>query len=643
MVTVAPYGSWSSPFTEDKITQSSVRFGQLLTDKSDIYWLEGRPEEAGRGVIVKANEHNFTEDMIPAPYSVGSRAHEYGGGDFCVRDGEIWFVNSDDQNIYHRDINGTIRQLTVKENFRFADLILDQKRNRLIAVGENHAHSLREPENLIVAIDLETGETHNLVQGADFYLSPKISPDGSKLCWIEWYHPNLPWDETFLKIAEFNDIGEIHSPLYTLGGEKSSLIQPKWFTDQSLTYVDDKSGWWNIFKFDLTNQTSQNITPYSQEYGAPAWIFGQSNYTIGADQKIYAAPVDKAVSSFSSYDLTGQERKYSLPLTEIHDVHNCENGTLAFIGGAATKAATIYRFSPISNQLQEIKASAQIDVAESYISTPETICFETSSGDVAYGFYYPPQNPDYTADPKEKPPLMVKSHGGPTANTTATYAAKIQYWTSRGFGFLDVNYRGSTGFGTAYRKKLNGQWGVYDVEDCIKGAEFLAKEGRVDQDRMAISGGSAGGFTVLCALTFHNCFKAGASYYGVADLKALMAETHKFEAHYDDSLIGPEDIRDQLYFDRSPVNFPDQLTCPVIFFQGLLDKVVPPSQPEKMVTAMRRKKLPVSYVTFENERHGFRQAETIQKTLSMELTFYSKFFEFTPYKNADDLIIENLA
>lgn len=625
---IAPYGSWKSPITADLIVANSLGLAAVCWDGQDIYWLEGRPTEGGRYALVKQAPEGTLAEITPNPYNVRSRVHEYGGGAFLVHQGTVYFSNDRDRAIYSQAPAQAPKKLTQTRDRSYADLILDEPRQRLIAVCEDHSSGEKEPQNYLIAIDLNSGQETPLAQGWDFYSSPRLSPDGSSLVWLTWNHPNLPWDGTFLWRSQLKPDGALAEPELVAGGEDESIAEPQWSPDGQLYYVSDRSGWWNLYRQEA--QGSVALYPLEAEFAYPHWVFGLSSYTFASSEQIICTYSQGGRWYLVRLNIGDRQLiPFDLPYTEISSLHS--NGTdLVFIGGTPTESTAIVRFNLKTESLQILKQASNLSIDPRYLSVPEAIAFPTENGLTAYAWYYPPTNADYQAPEGELPPLLVKSHGGPTAAAHTGFSLRVQYWTSRGFAYLDVNYGGSTGFGRAYRQRLDHNWGIVDVDDCVNAAKCLVTQGKADGDRLAISGGSAGGFTTLAALTFKDTFKAGASYYGVSDLSALATDTHKFEARYLDRLIGryPEDKA--IYEARSPIHALDSLTCPIIFFQGLEDRVVPPNQAELMVTAIDAKGLPVAYVPFEGEQHGFRRAENIKRAIEGEFYFYSRIFGFQP-------------
>lgn len=626
MVQQAGYGSWRSPITADLVVTGSLRLGQPAWDKGDLYWTEGRPQEKGRNVLRRQAAGGAVQELTPAPFNVRTRVHEYGGGAYWVSEGVVYFCNFADQRLYRLLPGSDPQPLTEPGPYRYADGVVDRAFRRILCVREDHSRQ-REPENTLVAIDLESGSQQVLARGHDFYASPRLSPDGRTLVWLSWDHPQMPWDGTELWRSEVNPDGSLGEPQKLAGGPAESIFQPQWSPQGDLYFVSDCSGWWNLYRWDP--QGPIPLCPMEAEFGEPQWVFGLSTYGFAGDGRILACYQQGGLCHLAYLDpQSGQQEEIPLPYTEIHNLQ-VSGEKAAFLAGSPTEATALVCLDLPSSQVEVVARSSSVAVDPDYLSIPEPIVFPTGGGkEVAYAFFYPPKNRDFVAPAGEKPPLLVKSHGGPTGATAAVLDLGIQYWTSRGIAVLDVNYRGSSGYGRAYREALKGRWGLVDVEDCIAGAQFLAAQGKVDGERLLIRGGSAGGYTTLAALTFHTVFKAGASYYGVSDLEALAQETHKFESHYLDSLIGPYPERRDLYRERSPIHHLEGLNCPVIFFQGLEDAIVPPNQAERMVAALQAKGIPVAYVPFAGEQHGFRQAANLKRALEAELYFYAQILGF---------------
>ncbi|MGK7881694.1 MAG: prolyl oligopeptidase family serine peptidase [Crocosphaera sp.] len=638
--TIAPFGSWKSPITSDLIVAQSIGLGGVVFDNNDVYWLEGRPQEKGRNVLVKYSSDGQITEITPQPFNVRTRVHEYGGGSFLVSNGVVYFVNFQDQRLYEKLPNEEAKPLTPENKCRYSDFILDSSHNRLISVCEDHGDPDKECENKIVAIDINTGEINTLIEGDNFYSSPRLSPDGKQLAWISWNHPNMPWDGTKLWLGNIESDGSLKEIKWIAGDIDESINEPKWSPDCQLYYVSDKSGWSNLYCYK--NQVNNvPIFPLNAEFSYPHWVFGLSTYTFTSEEEIICTYTQDGRWYLGTLNIPDKQLSIlELPYSNIASLHSHGNKVI-FLGSSTIEPTSVVYLDLNLSQTKILKTSSNIKLDYGYFSEPELIEFPTEDGLNAYAWYYPPQNKDYSFPDGELPPLLVKSHGGPTAAANPSFSLKIQYWTSRGFGYLDVNYGGSIGFGKAYRQRLDKNWGIVDVNDCINGAKYLVDQGKVDGDRLAISGGSAGGYTTLAALTFDDTFKAGASYYGVSDLESLAKDTHKFESRYLDRLIGKYPEEKEIYEQRSPINFTEQLNCPVIFFQGLEDKVVPPNQAEMMVESLTKKGIPVAYVPFEGEQHGFRQADNIKYALDSEFYFYSRIFKFTPAETLQPITILN--
>ncbi|WP_267382972.1 S9 family peptidase [Cyanobacterium sp. uoEpiScrs1] len=636
--TVTPFGSWKSPITTDLIVSRTVGLEGVTFDNEDIYWLESRATEGGRNVLVKCNADRQVTDVTPQSLNVHTRVHEYGGGAFLIVEGTIYFVNLKDQRIYKQSPNSVPEPLTPENKCRYADFILDFSNHRLISVCEDHSRLEREAENTLVGIDLNTGKINTLVSGHDFYSSPRLSHDGTSLTWISWNHPNLPWDQTELWLANLNENGSLDQPIKIAGNCEESICEPRWSPDGQLYFSSDRTGWWNLYRYTKKREIIP-LFPLNGEFACPHWVFGLSTYAFISADTLVCTFCQQGQWNLATLDT--REKKLTLlenPYTNIASIQ-AKDHQIVFIGGCPTKPTEIVHLNLKTGKTTILKQSNDLKINTGYLSIPKMIVFPTENRLTSYGWYYPPKNKDYIPLNGELPPLLVKSHGGPTSCASSNFNLQIQYWTSRGFGYFDVNYGGSTGFGREYRQRLDGKWGVVDVDDCVNGARYLVEQGLVDGDRLAISGKSAGGYTTLAALTFRNTFKAGASYYGIGDLEALAKDTHKFESRYLDLLIGKYPEEKAIYKDRSPVNFTQNLNCPIIFFQGLKDKVVSPSQAQMMVDAIKEKKLPVAYILFEEEQHGFRCAENIKRALDGEFYFYSQIFGFAPAEKLEPIKI----
>jgi dipeptidyl aminopeptidase/acylaminoacyl peptidase len=630
-----PYGSWPTELSADRILAGALRLGRPQLDRGWLYWLEGRPSEGGRQVVVRSRPGVEPADVSPADQNVRTLVHEYGGGEYRVRGGRLVHADMVSGSIWLRDVEdpSSGRQLT-DDSRRYADFEFSPD-GAWIAAVEERAQAEGEPQNRIVVFRLD--ETDGLptarvvAEAHDFVSFPRFSPDGSKLVYTAWEHPNMPWDGTRLFVIGFGDGGPEGEPRCVAGGDDESIFQPGFSPDGRLTWVSDHSGWWNLTRLEV-NGTVRSLRPKEAEFGRPQWVFGMSTWAYVDADTILCSVSHDGFDRLCRLELhTGLLVDLELPYSNAVglEVENEDGGRVAcFVAGGPERATAICRLDLSTNCVEELRLSFDLALPDGGISRPEPIEFETGNGLTAHAFFYPPANPQVDGPSDERPPLLVKGHGGPTSATVPVLNLSIQYWTSRGFAVVDVNYGGSSGYGRAYRQRLRGQWGVVDVEDCVNAARYLVDAGRVDGARLAISGGSAGGYTVLCALTFHDVFGAGASHYGIGDLEALARDTHKFESRYTDGLVGvyPDEI--ELYRERSPIHFTEQLSCPVIFFQGLEDKVVPPNQAEAMVEALARRGIDHAYVTFPGEQHGFRRSENIRKALEGELYFYSRIFGF---------------
>ncbi|HEY7300335.1 MAG TPA: S9 family peptidase [Xanthobacteraceae bacterium] len=638
MPTIAPYGSWKSPITSDLIVAQSIGLAEARVDDGKIYWLEGRPQEQGRNVVMRADWLGAeTIEITPKPYNARTRVHEYGGGAWTVADGVIYFSNFADGRLYRQSEADQQPEALTPEpparerQWRFADGIIDRRRGQWIGVREDHTAG-GEPINTIVVVDLHRGERHSgrvLVGGHDFFASPRLSPDGRRLIFIAWDHPNMPWNGTTLYLAQLDEAGAVAETRIIAGGPAESIFQPEWSPDgTAVSFVSDRSNWWNLYRFDLAARAVEPLAPMAAEFGAPQWVFGASTYAWAGARRIVCAYSSAGLGRLAALDLESKAlRPVETPFTEFGSVR-ADGDRVVFRAGAPDRPVSIVALDLASEPHRIIKKATNVldqpdlHLAD-YLTMPKPVEFPTTDGATAFGLFYPPHNPDYAAADGENPPLVVKCHGGPTSAASSTLNLGIQFWTSRGIAVLDVNYGGSTGFGRAYRERLYGNWGIVDVDDCVNGAKFLAAQNAVDESRIVITGGSAGGYTTLAALVFRDFFQGGASYYGVSDAAALARDTHKFESRYLDWLIGPYPQEEARYRERSPVFHVDRLAKPVIFFQGDEDAIVPPSQTEVMVEALRRKGNPVGYFLFSGEQHGFRKAANIQRCLDAELAFYA--------------------
>ncbi|HEX73653.1 MAG TPA: S9 family peptidase [Dehalococcoidia bacterium] len=638
---MTPYGSWKSPITSEMIVAETVGLGQIAIDGEDIYWIETRPVEGGRYVIRHWSPDRQAVDVTPSPFNARTLVHEYGGGSFVVAGGTIYFSNFSDQRIYHQTHVSQPRPITPEANLRYADGVIDRRRGRIICVREDHTNARGEVVNTLVSINLNGSDgCQVLVSGNDFYSSPKLSPDGSRLTWLTWNHPNMPWTQTELWVGEMMEDGSIGHTEQVAGVVNESIFQPEYSSDGTLYFVSDRNGWWNLYRW--CDGRIEPLCKMEADFGVPQWIFGMSTYAFESANHIICCYAQQGIWHLASLNTqTGELEVIKTPYTSI-DSLQASPGQAVFLGGSPTEFNSVIRFDLSTRKLKVLSRSSETTVDTDYLSMPQTIDFPTEQGLTAHAFFYAPKNRDYVAPPSERPPLLVMSHGGPTGAASSILNLMIQYWTSRGIAVVDVNYGGSTGYGRAYRQRLQGNWGIVDLDDCISSVRYLVAGDEVNHSQLAIRGGSAGGYTTLCALTFRNIFKAGASYFGLSDLEIFVKDTHKFESHYLDWLIGSYSEHRDLYRERSPINSIERLSCPVIFFQGLDDKIVPPNQAEIMFEALRKKGMPVAYIPFEGEQHGFRRAQNIKRALDSELYFYSKIFGFDLADPVEPVPIENL-
>ena len=595
----AAYGSWKSPITAESIAAGSVALGEPTIADGFVWWIEGRPMENGRQVIVRARpDGSGREDAIGPGWSARTRVHEYGGGAFTVVDGEVVFSNDEDGRVY-RGTEPLTPEPSRPRALRYADFA--RWGDRILCVRESHEGE-GEAVNEVVTLDGEV-----IASGADFYAAPRVSPDGERVAWLQWDHPRMPWDGTELYVD-----GE-----RVAGGPDESIVQPLWSPDGRLCWVSDRSGWWNLYR------EGEPLYPADAEFGMPMWVFGQSSYVFLDDGRIASAWSVDGIPHLGLLDPDSGAMEELEPdlLPALRSLRVRSDGRrLVYVGASTTLGPRVVVLD--GDDLTVIAKATEHEPDPGFISEAQPIDFD-SHGRRAHALFYPPRNADHEAPDGELPPLLVLSHGGPTAQAEPALNLGIQYWTSRGIAVVDVNYGGSTGYGRDYRELLRGNWGVVDLEDCTEAALHLAREGLVDRDRLGIRGGSAGGYTTLCALVFTDAFHVGASYYGVADIEALAADTHKFESRYEQGLVPPEKYRE-----RSPINFVDRISAPVIVFQGLDDPIVPPEQSELIVAALRERGIEHEYHTYEGEAHGFRKAESITDSLEAELRFYGRILGF---------------
>ena len=628
-------------------------------DGADLYWLEGRPSEGGRQVVVHESTSGAITDVTAAPFNVRTRAHEYGGGEYLVDRGTVFFSNFADGRLYSQGQGRAAQPLTPAGAMRFADMTSDRERGRLISVVEDHGaisangqaaaegSRIPEPSNWLGAVDLTSGAVSVLAHGFDFYSTPRVSPDGRRLAWLAWRHPNMPWDGCELWLADIDAAGALSNERLLAGGPEESVVQPEWAPDGSLIFASDRTGWWNLYRLEEPHDgAAAPLAPRAAEFAGPQWVFGLSWYGIDGDGTIVAIVHSSDGDELWRIPPAGPQPAeplvIPLPFTELRDIV-VRDGVAAFSAGQPDQPGGIVRLDVTSGNWRFVRRSSDEQPDPATISMPQHIEFPTTGGATAHALYFAPTNPLYQGPPGELPPLVVMSHGGPTSRTSTALSLDRQVFTSRGFAVVDVDYGGSTGHGREYMRRLDDAWGIVDVDDCINAARYLAAQGLVDARRMAIRGGSAGGYTTLCALVFHDVFAAGASYYGVGDMEALARDTHKFESRYADRLVAPYPQGMDVYRARSPVHFTDRINCPLIVLQGLDDMVVPRAQAEQLVAALRDRHIPHAYLPFAGEGHGFRNAANITRSLEAELSFYAQVFDFELADDFEAVEVEFLA
>ena len=641
-----PYGTWRSPIDARLVAAQGLRLSAVSVDGADVYWVEGRPAEGGRNVLVRRRTDGRIEDVTPAPFNVRTRVHEYGGGAYVVAGGDVVFSNFSDQRLYRMRTGEAPMALTPEGHWFYADAVVDRRRGRLICVREDHTIAGREPVNTLVAVPLHGAPSPGtpIASGYDFYSTPRLSPDGARLAWICWRHPQMPWDGTELWTANVTADGALHAETRIAGGPSESIYQPGWSPDGVLHFASDRDGWWRLYRWTgVRIEPVLAQPPADTEFGRPQWVFGAATWASADASRMVVALTRAGHWSLGTIDVAAGTLAQLAPGIEPHDWMTATASHALVVGASASAPDAVMSVNLTDGHVETLRVSSNATLDSAYISAAETITFPTAGARHAHAFYYAPRHAECQPLPRERPPLIVISHGGPTTATIATFDLRIQFWTTRGFAVVDVNYGGSSGYGRAYRDRLHGEWGIVDVEDVVHAARHLVHQGRADPDRLIIRGGSAGGYTTLAALAFRpGVFKAGASYYGICDLEVLARDTHKFEARYLESLVGPYPAARDVYRERSPIHAVDRLSCALILFQGLEDRVVPPNQSEMMAEAVRAKGLPVAYVPFDGEQHGFRKAETIVRSLEAELFFYGAVFGFEPAGHIEPVAIDNL-
>lgn len=633
---IEEYGSWVSPISAEMVSSKSIRFTGLDLSEDVVYWSEQRPCEKGRVTLLKNNNQKILE-ILNAKYSARTRVHEYGGVPLFAFGDLVFFIADHDQGIYQVQENKKPIKIFAHKKCKFADVFFDKHSERLFAVKEE----LKKDKTLnsIVAINLSTHKEEVIAEGCDFYSNPRVSPDGKFLSYVCWDHPNMPWDKTTLMLHPIDENKSVQAGKVVAGSNEESIFQPEWSYDNTLYFVSDRSGWWNLYRYK--NDQVEPLWEMKAEFGLPQWVFGLSTYGFVDVDTIACIYLDKGKQHLGLFKISTKSwQKIDTPFHFFNYLKVSQN-KIAFIGSSPLLPSCVATYDIKFGKVKVIKSSQEVSIDPDYISEGKFVEFPTVENKKAYAYYYPPKNKEYNVIQDQPPPLIVKCHGGPTSFANNSFDLQVQYWTSRGFAYVDVNYGGSSGFGREYRQRLSGKWGIVDVQDCAKAVEHLVNLQLADPAKTVIKGGSAGGFTVLASLAFTKIYKAGASYYGVSDLEGLAHDTHKFELHYLDSLIGPYPEAKEKYLKRSPVSHIQDFSCPVIFFQGSEDKVVPPEQSEKIFLELKKKKIMTAYVLFEGEQHGFRKAESIKKSIEAELYFYSRVFQFAINDNIKAISIEN--
>ncbi|MGK0321201.1 MAG: dipeptidyl aminopeptidase/acylaminoacyl peptidase [Granulosicoccus sp.] len=626
----SPYGSWPSPITANMLVSGATGISEVVPDGQSVWWAESRPSEGGRVAIMHWQNGN-SQEVTPTGANVRTTMHEYGGGAWWAENGVLWYVDYSDQRLRQLDLGKDVEVISAEPEtakaLRYADMRPTRCGQWLISVHEKHSDITNEPQNLLIAVATNSsGNSIELAMGADFYGSPALSPNGKELAWVQWDHPNMPWDDTTLMLADI-DISassiELKNCRAIAGGKNEAIVQPAWSPSGKLHYLSDKSDLWHLY----VQGNEQPILETDGEIGYPPWVHGLSRYGFLADGSVVFANYNNGIDHLDGY----------ADQTNFQSIRT-SGSAVSFTSASWSSEASVF-FNG-----NKVRGPRDLQLHLEYLTEPEILTFPTGADkeDVAYAIYYAPAHPEMSGPTDDKPPLIVLAHGGPTSAARSQLSLPIRFWTSRGFAVVDVNYRGSSGFGRAYRKKLDGNWGIADVEDCVCVAQYLVERGDVDPQRLIIRGGSAGGFTVLSALAFHDTFTAGASMYGVADLEALANDTHKFESRYLDGLIGPWPQAADVYKARSPINHVEGFDAPMIILQGSEDAIVPPNQSRMIVDALDKRGIPVAYIEFEGEQHGFRQADSIMTAIQSELAFYGRVFGFIPDGDPTPLEIRNL-
>ena len=636
-----PLRLWPSPISAAAVATAGLRFEAVQLVGDQAYWIEGRPAESGRLVIVQRDVRgeSVARDLIAAPFSARTFVHEYGGGALRAAGSRVVFSNASDSRLYSMSTGEQPEPITPDvAGVRYADMSLDDTNDALFCVVEDHRGE--SVVNTIGRIPLTGGPAETTASGNDFYATPRVSPDGTRLCWITWNQPLMPWEGTELWCAWLDCDGLIHDAELVAGGPHESVFQPAWSAGSTLHFISDRTGYWNLYRWD--GGAAVPLAPMRADCGRPHWQFGMATYGFVDDSHIAITACHDGPWRLHLLDTgTGDLRDIDLPYMSLGPFFAAGGGAVVMLAGGPRDPAAIVGVDTNNGAITTLSDAAAEQVPDSVLSEPEHLTFPGYAGETAHAWYYRPHNDGANAAgpvARARPALLVHAHGGPTSQTSTTLHTEVQYWTSRGVAYLDVDYGGSTGYGRAYRKRLDRRSGIVDVGDCIAGARFLAGRGDVDAEHLFIEGGSAGGYIVLCAMTFHNVFTAGASLAGIADLQALFAGTHKFEARYEAPY--PEDP-DELYA-RSPVHFANRVRRALLLLQGLDDPIVLPKHAQSMYDAVRERGVPTAYVTFAGEGHGLRRADSIARLLDAETYFFSRVSGIQPPAGVESILIDNL-
>jgi dipeptidyl aminopeptidase/acylaminoacyl peptidase len=641
---IAPFGSWASPLSAEALAAGGIAFADLRAVNGTLYWTESVPAAGGNVVLYSSKDGAHALAVTPQSASVRTRVHEMGGAPYVTAAATVYYSQYSDQRLYSTNSRGESIPLT-PVGYRYADCkpmpSTDGSVAALICVREDHTNPANV-RNTLVRLPLPAGGAGEvLYSDSDFVAYPRLSPDGRRLAFISWNHPDMPWDATTLKVATITPQG-LNAPVTLAGGPSESVLEPQWDSDGTLYFISDRSGYWNLYA--LRADGVHAVWPRAAEFAQPLWSLGQANYVLLGDGRAVARFGERGLDRLAVIDLKrGTARVLDLPYVEFSELTRMDGHTIAAITGSMEQGTAIVRIDIADGKATTLRNGGVLPLTPADISTATPIEFPSAHGRTAYAFYYAPRNSGFKGPAGALPPLLTLVHGGPTAQASPARHATVQFWTARGFAVVDVNYGGSSGYGRTYRQALKGNWGVVDSEDVIAAVRYLVSTQRADPNRVAISGGSAGGYTVLVALSTSDVFRAGADYFGISDMTALARDTHKFESRYIDSLIGPLPQAQSTYDERSPLNHLDGFKAPLIIFQGAEDPIVPPNQSALIATALRKRKVPLAYIVYPGEGHGFRRPEHIINSLQSELSFYGQVFGFAPADQLPKLDIEGLA